>query len=78
MRQLNIRNTPDGCIWQVYHVRDDHEVRLLQRSAMNNGFSGFEVAKELTDNETFPGWRNDDGWHTYLRDNPAPKGTEVY
>lgn len=63
--QLIMRNTPEGCIWQCYEVQNDKEVELLTRTARANGFIvQHEPAGYST--ETWPGWRDTEGWQSYL------------
>jgi hypothetical protein len=66
-KTLEIRNTPDGMIWQIYHVNNASEAELLSRNARSNAF----MDRRLTDyqpeqDETFEGWREDPVSRTLL------------
>lgn len=75
-KTLLIRNTPDGMIWQVYHVRNHEEAMKLSFRATQNGFYGITLEDHQPDEyeETWPGWRveskdfepNDDDQHEYI------------
>lgn len=67
IKQLLIRNQPEGMIWQVYTVESPMEVAILRRNAVGNGFYHFSVVElepEHAHEETFPGWREHEGWKT--------------
>lgn len=62
---LEIRNTPDGCIWQIYHLQSQEEVNRISNTAGFNGFESCEVVPfQPEESETFPRWRNDVEWTT--------------
>ena len=71
-RQLLIRNTPGGCVWQVYHIKSDLEYDLITRTASGNGFLSFTVETECDMEETFPGWRESKEWKDYLEAQKTP------
>ena len=57
-KTLLIRNTPDGMIWQVYHVQAQHEAERLASNALGNGFLSQELTDHMPDEEqTWPDWR---------------------
>jgi len=59
-KTLVIRNTPEGMIWQIYHVNDQREADILSRNAHNNGFYGITLEDyQAGYEETWPGWRNE-------------------
>jgi hypothetical protein len=62
LRQLEIRNTHDGMIWQIYHVANPTEVEMLTWTARSNGFRSCIVNPEILEKETFPNWRETDVW----------------
>jgi hypothetical protein len=62
LRQLEIRNTHDGMIWQIYYVANQTEVEMLSATARANGFQSCEVNPEIFYEETFPNWRETDVW----------------
>jgi hypothetical protein len=72
MKQLLIRNTPDGVIWQVYNLKEDYERIILERNARANGFQSFEVFDiiryDYEREETFPDWREHEGWKKCVED----------
>jgi len=57
-KQLEIRNTPDGMIWQVYHVKDNVEATILIANSLKNGFTGHKLVNDCNLEETWPGWRD--------------------
>jgi len=66
MRPLIIRNTPNGMIWQIYHIKDNAEAVMLCKTARANGFSSctdfyFDKIEDYPE-ETFPGWRDSSCW----------------
>ena len=57
-KTLHVRNEVGGLIWQVYHVRNEHEAMMLAYNATNNGFYGISLEDHRPeDKETWPGWR---------------------
>jgi hypothetical protein len=79
MKQLLIRNTPDGMIWQVYNLKEDYERIILERNARANGFFHFEVfdtiRHDYEHSETFPRWREHEGWKKCVEDELAKTAT---
>lgn len=69
MKQLEVRNTPGGMIWQIYHVNENipSEQELLTRAANLNGFTSVRIRDELTEEETWPGWRDTPEWKAYCQ-----------
>lgn len=57
LRQLVIRNTYAGMIWQIYHVHSREEASLLALNAQKNGFGSQILEAECTHEETWPDWR---------------------
>lgn len=68
--KLVIRNTSQGMVWQVYHVKSKLEAQMLARTASKNGFASVTVEPmsgfDDIDNETWPGWRETAGWIDYV------------
>ena len=61
-KTLMIRNTPDGCIWQIYHVQKQSEADKLFANANRNGFWGITLEDYQPEyEETFPDWRETKG-----------------
>lgn len=57
-KTLLIRNTKGGMIWQIYHVNNSSEAKLLSQNATNNGFEDRELTDhDISYKETFPDWR---------------------
>ena len=42
-KTLVIRNSPDGMIWQLYHVKNNQEATTLAENAHNNAFYGITL-----------------------------------
>ena len=61
-KTLEIRNTPGGMIWQIYHVQSQNEIFILTRNSQGNGFHSQTVVPFNGELETFPHWRNDVTW----------------
>lgn len=62
-KTLLIRNNPDGCIWQVYHVNNEQDVENLSTNATNNGFYGITLEDYLPEHEeTWPDWNETKNW----------------
>lgn len=58
MQTVLIRNTPLGCVWQVYHIQNYSEYEMLKKNSKKNGFMVCEmVAHNPSQEETFPDWR---------------------
>lgn len=69
MDRLVIRNTPDGCIWQVYFVKDLEEFSILRDNAHKNGFMSVRLEPMVEgDEETWPGWRETESWKKCLKE----------
>lgn len=66
MMQLEIRNTPNGCIWQIYHCETQEEIDILTKVSRANAFMSQTVNPTITEPETWPGWRDDDCWTRLL------------
>jgi hypothetical protein len=61
-KTLVIRNTPDGMIWQIYHIKTERSAQLLANRADQNGFKGITLENHQPEHEeTFPNWRNEAG-----------------
>ena len=56
-KTLLIRNTPEGMIWQIYHVDNFIQANYLSINANNNGFKGITLVDYQGGTETFPNWR---------------------
>jgi hypothetical protein len=57
-KTLVVRNTPDGMIWQIYHVKNQNEANKLALNATGNGFYGITLEDYQPEHdETWPGWR---------------------
>jgi len=57
-KTLEIRNTPGGMIWQLYHVNNKKEAEVLSKNASINGFLEQTLVDYREDKEeTFPDWR---------------------
>jgi hypothetical protein len=57
-KTLVVRNTPDGMIWQIYHVKNQNEAEKLAVNATSNGFYGITLEDYQPEHvETWPGWR---------------------
>jgi hypothetical protein len=57
-KTLVIRNTPEGMIWQIYHVNNLQEAEGLASIAKSNGFYGITLEDYQPEHvETWPGWR---------------------
>lgn len=67
-KQLWIRNTKGGLIWQVYNVKSWLEVDLLTHTAKANGFRDWEViGNNITPHEeTWPDWRDNEMWQARI------------
>lgn len=61
-KTLEIRNTPGGMIWQIYHVQSQQEIDVLTKNSRNHGFFSQTVVDYNGEKETFAGWRNDVDW----------------
>ena len=59
LKTLVIRNTPDGMIWQIYHVQNQEEAEWLSSNATRNGFYGITLEDYSGHEETFPDWRKE-------------------
>ena len=66
-KQLVIRNTPHGAIWQCYHVKSELESSILTSNSKANGFLCVTLTDVLDVEETSPGWRDTDGWKECLK-----------
>lgn len=67
-KELQIRNTSDGVIWQQYVVNNLDEAKLLARSAKRNAFYSRtlnNIHADSISNQTFPDWRDDKRWKDY-------------
>lgn len=74
LRELQIRNTHNGCIWQVYHVRNQTEVDMLSATAHANGFQSCKVIPWLeNEEESWPGWRDTEAWKSRIADVTMPE-----
>lgn len=61
-KTLLIRNTPDGCVWQLYHVQKQSEAEKLADNATKNGFYGITLEDYQPDyEETWSDWRETTG-----------------
>lgn len=79
MKQLLIRNQADGMIWQVYNIEQMDEATILKRNAIANGFFFHEVVEvEPPDayTETWPGWRETEGWKKLWAEHNGANSTE--
>ena len=57
-KTLVVRNTPEGMIWQIYHVKNQNEADKLAENATSNGFYGVTLEDHQPEHdETWPGWR---------------------
>ena len=57
-KTLVVRNTPEGLIWQIYHVKNQNEADKLAQNATNNAFYGITLEDYQPEHkETWPGWR---------------------
>lgn len=57
-KTLEIRNTEDGMIWQIYHINNLKEAEILSINAAKNGFYSRRVVDfRKEEEETFPDWR---------------------
>ena len=55
-----IRNTEGGMVWQIYHVENVIEARLLSLGATKNGFHSVSLEEHQPNlEETFPNWREE-------------------
>lgn len=62
-KTLLIRNEKGGMVWQVYHVNNIREAKMLARTAQGNRFDHITLeAYDKDAKETWPGWRNLEGW----------------
>jgi len=65
-KTLEVRNTEDGMIWQIYHVKGQSEIDTLYKNAINNAFQSVTVVNhDPVQEETFPDWRKkcaDEDW----------------
>ena len=70
VKQLLIRNTRGGMIWQVYNVKTQFEIDTLSTNAALSGYQ-FREVRDMEDDqayeETAPGWRNTDSWKYWLK-----------
>lgn len=69
-RQLEIRNTRGGMIWQIYHVHSCEEASLIASNAGKNGFQSVTLTAECTHEETWPDWRETS--KGYMPENKIP------
>lgn len=58
-KTLIIRNTLGGMIWQIYHVHNEEEVKILAANAYSKGFQAITLEDKTDDIETFLGWREE-------------------
>lgn len=83
MKQLHIRNTAEGMIWQVYNIENQFELEVISENATRNGFQSIETITNpnIIDEyeETFPNWRKSKGWIEILNDNKDdPRMEQVF
>lgn len=64
-KQLIMRNTYGGMIWQAYTIENAEEETILTKNARSNGFMVQSEPVGYTD-ETSPGWRDDESWKKCL------------
>ena len=77
MKQLLVRRTPNGMIWQVYNVENQFERDILTMNAYGNDFGHVELVDDMKHEETWPGWRDTDGWAAILARHPADPGMKT-
>lgn len=65
-KTLEIRNTPGGAIWQLYHVMSAEEAGRIANGADERGFYSRILVDFRPDQETFPTWRKEVDWGTEL------------
>ena len=59
-KTLLIRNTPNGMIWQIYHVDNKHQAIYLSTNAKSNAFEGIILENyQPSYEETSPEWREE-------------------
>lgn len=59
-KTLVVRNTPDGMIWQIYHVKTERGAKIIAEGADRGGFEGVTLENHQPElEETFPNWQND-------------------
>lgn len=56
-KTVHIRNSVDGCVWQVYHVNNINEAKMLGRNSLKKGFERTDLVDYSPCEETFPNWR---------------------
>lgn len=56
-KTLQIRNTSGGMIWQIYHINNLNEAKILSKNANKNGFYCRTLIDYEPQLETFPDWR---------------------
>jgi len=55
-----IRNSPDGMIWQIYHVNSERAAAIIAKRAKDNAFEGVTLEDYQPNmEETSPNWQND-------------------
>ena len=57
-KTIIIRNTFDGMVWQVYHVKNNYDKSVIILNAFNNEFKGISVEDYQPElEETFTNWQ---------------------
>lgn len=55
-----VRNSPDGMIWQIYHVDNEFQARHIIKGAQDSAYEGVTLEHHQPEHkETFPNWREE-------------------
>lgn len=55
-----VRNSKNGMIWQIYHVKSERAAEIIAKQANENAFDGVTLEDYQPNmEETFPNWQND-------------------
>ena len=59
-KTMTMQAQPNGAYWQIYHVRDNSEVKMLKEGATRNGYEVITL-KDYNGQleETFSNWRGE-------------------
>jgi hypothetical protein len=68
-KTVEIRNTLGGMIWQIYHVENVGEAKIISKNARNNGFEAITLENhQPEEEETFVGWRESEGGKNLIKE----------
>ncbi len=59
-KTMTMQAQPNGAYWQIYHVRDNSEVKMLKEGATRNGYEVITLRNYNGQlEETFSNWRGE-------------------